>query len=385
MSDSNRVLLTYIKEVTWGETPSTPQMQSLRITGESLDNDIENKVSSEIRSDRQISDLIQTAKSASGDFNYEMSYASFNDFLQSALFSADWTAITVTGTDIAADATGLTSSSTNFVSAGFAAGQMVKVSGFTGNTANNTYYRVTSVTANDLNLSPAPAATDASGESVNVKTSFIRNGTTQTSFSIEKGFTDITEFFQFTGMVVDKMNLKVESQDIVTGSFSFMGKKGTLTSTSLDATPTDINSNPIVNAIGNVASIKEGNVEISTPNYVKGITLELSNNLRKKFAIGSDTPIDIGEGKCDVTGTMNTYFGNSDIVDKFIAGSKTSIDFRLTDSLGNTYLFDVPEVKFESAKTVAQGQDQDVFAEMGFRAIEDGVYGFTIQIAKFDV
>lgn len=384
MTDSNRTQITFIKESVYGVTPDTPQMQELRMTGESLNKNINNIVSNEIRSDRQISDLIQAAKSAAGDINFELSYGTYDEFLASALYSGDWSSdLNISGTDIAADATGFTSSSTDFVAEGVVVGQIIKVAGFTGNVANNTYYRVTSVSANDLNTSPAPAATDAAGEAVTIKGSYIRNGTTQRSFTIEKGFLDISEFFTYIGMVVNQMSLNIKSQEIVTGTFSLMGKNATLAGSSIDATPTAATTSEILNAVDDVASIKEGGTEVASPNFVEELTIELNNNLRSKYAVGSDSLTGIGTGKCDVTGSLKTYFGDSALMDKYIAGTKTSIDFRIQDAAGNTYIFDLPEIKFDSANVVAQGQDQDVFAEMNYRAIRDAVYGFTIQICKF--
>lgn len=387
MTDSNRARLSYIGEVTWGVTPGSPDMQEMRITSESLIKNIQNITSNELRSDRQVTDLIQVGKDAGGDINFELSYGSFDDFLQSALFSAAWsTAVNISATDIAAAVTGskLTSTSTNFITAGIVAGMWIKVAGFTGNTANNRFYRVTSVTsANEIVVSPAPAAADASGETVTIKGAYIRNGTTQKSFTIEKGFLDAAEYFRYTGMVVNNLSLNVEAQQIVTGSVGFIGKDGTLQGTSLDASPTAANSNEIMNAIGNVGSIRENGVEVASPNYIRSISLELANNLRQQYAVGSDSLIGVGTGKCDVTGTINTYFGNSDVLDKFYDGTRTSIDFRLTDAAGNTYIFDIPEIEFESGNATAQGQDQDVFAEMGFRAMRDPTYGFTIQVCRF--
>jgi hypothetical protein len=384
MTDSNRTQLTYIKESSFGVTPGSPSMQELRITGESLNKNISNVVSAEIRPDRQVADLIQASKEAAGDINFELSYGSFDEFFEGALFSSGFsTDIGISATDIAADATGFTSSSTDFTAANISVGQWIKVAGFTGDTANNTFYRVTSVSANDLNVTPAPSSVDAAGETVTITGSQIRNGTTQSSFTIEKGYSEISEFFKFIGMVVGQLSLNVESQQILTGGFTFVGKDGTLSSSTLDASPTASNSNDVLNAIGNVGSIREANTEVASPNYIKSLTLELNNNLRQQYAVGSDSLIGVGDGKCDVTGTVNTYFGNSDLMDKFIAGTKTSLDFRVVDSAGNTYIFDMPEVKFDTGTAVAQGQDQDIFAELGYRAIEDSTYGFTIQICKF--
>ncbi len=86
---SNDVTVRYIEEVTPGTTPATPALKELRITGESLNYNISNITSQEVRNDRMVSDLIQVSGDASGDINFEMSADTFDDLLESAL-AARW-------------------------------------------------------------------------------------------------------------------------------------------------------------------------------------------------------------------------------------------------------------------------------------------------------
>lgn len=64
--------------------------QIVRHTGESLKQDTTVITSEEIRSDRQIADIIRTGVGASGGVDFELSYGTFDDFLQAVLFSAGW-------------------------------------------------------------------------------------------------------------------------------------------------------------------------------------------------------------------------------------------------------------------------------------------------------
>lgn len=382
MTDSNRTELTYIKETTWGTTPGSPSMTELRMTSETLSKNISNVTSAEIRSDRQVTDLVQASKSAGGDVNFELSYGTYDDFLQSALFSADFTSdIGVSATDISATGSGFNASSTD-VSA-IAVGQIIKVSGFSDSSIDG-YYRVTANSSGSLTTTPAPPATESAGQTIAIKGQYIRNGTTQNSFTLEKNFDAVTEFFKFTGMVVDVFNLNLEAENIVTGNFGFIGKDGSMSASSLDASPTPANTNDVLNAIGNVASIQENDTEVGSPNYVRSLSLSLANNLRAQTAVGNDALIGVGSGKCDITGVMNTYFGNSNLFDKFLGGTETSLMFRISDGSGNVYVFDLPRIKFDSGDVSAGGQDQDVFAELNYRALRDQTYGYTIQISKFD-
>lgn len=87
---SNRTALRFVAEVTEGTTPATPALKEIRYTGESLGYNISNTRSNEIRSDRNVADLIRTGAEAGGDINVEMSYGSFDDLIEGVLCGT-WT------------------------------------------------------------------------------------------------------------------------------------------------------------------------------------------------------------------------------------------------------------------------------------------------------
>lgn len=89
-ADSSRAQLRYVAEVTPGTTPTTPQMTDLRFTGESLNASRTTQASQEIRSDRQVPDVVTTAESYAGDINFELSYGEFDPFLE-AVLQGTWT------------------------------------------------------------------------------------------------------------------------------------------------------------------------------------------------------------------------------------------------------------------------------------------------------
>lgn len=87
-ASTNRTALSYIAEATFGTDPGTAK-QEIRYTGESLNFNIDNTVSDEIRSDRNTTDLIQVSAEAAGDINFELSYGSFDDLIEAA-FASTW-------------------------------------------------------------------------------------------------------------------------------------------------------------------------------------------------------------------------------------------------------------------------------------------------------
>jgi len=386
MSDSNRVQLSYIKETTWGVTPATAPPTEIRMTGESLTYDISNTTSAEIRSDRQVSDLIQSGASMTGGFNFEFSYASFDDFIAGALWST-WSAkISTTSTAISvATASSLNKFVTSVATdiSGIVVGQWIKTSGFAAAT-NNGYFQVTAVATTSLTVGTALQKVTA-GATVTLQARYIRNGVTENSFSVERNHTDLSNVhFIYTGLVCNSMSLSLNAQNIATGSFDFVGKASTVSTGAMSSgTMVGANDNTAFNAISNVANILENGVAIASC-LMQSFDFSLGNNVRGLTSIGFAGNCDIGVGQIDVTGTLNAYFKDTALYTKYINGTETSISFRLTDIDGNSYIFTFPRIKFESDKQNAGSSNQDIVENIGWRAIRHLTYGCTIQIDKFD-
>ena len=85
--NSSQTELSYVAEDTWGELPSPAAFQAIRITGESLKITNESVVSDEIRPDRNVPDTILVGGDASGGIDGELSYGTFDDFIESVLYS----------------------------------------------------------------------------------------------------------------------------------------------------------------------------------------------------------------------------------------------------------------------------------------------------------
>lgn len=91
MADASRHALYSIAEVTYGTTPSTPAFDNLRHTGTTLALTKEGFQSEELQADRQVRDFRHGAKQTGGDVSIELSYGSFDDYLE-ALLGGTWDA-----------------------------------------------------------------------------------------------------------------------------------------------------------------------------------------------------------------------------------------------------------------------------------------------------
>lgn len=90
MANGSRHSLYSVREEDYGVTPADPAFDLVRITGTTLGLSKDSLQSEEIRSDRQISDFRLGANQVGGDINFELSYGTFDEFLQSVLLSEDW-------------------------------------------------------------------------------------------------------------------------------------------------------------------------------------------------------------------------------------------------------------------------------------------------------
>src|SRR5688572_19381929 len=89
-ASSNLADIKYVVESVFGTTPASPALKPLRYKGESMNPGFQFVRSEEIRSDRNDVDLIKVGHAAGGNVEFELSYASFDDWLEAVMCST-WT------------------------------------------------------------------------------------------------------------------------------------------------------------------------------------------------------------------------------------------------------------------------------------------------------
>lgn len=385
-ADASRTAVRYVKELVWGTTPATP-MTNLRFTGESLAHRKETVVSGEIRDDRQIPDVIEVGTGAGGDINAEMSFGEYDAFIESALQST-FTTVVITGGGVANNILfegdpynriHVPSGSTDLP-----VGIYVKVGGAT-QSGNNSYFKITARALNtggsDVYTVDGPL-TEEDSSTATITASYLRNGTTPLSFTLEKEFKDVARFFSFTGMEAAHWTQDLRARAIATTTFSFIGKTGAQAAATIGTgTAIAMGTQEVMNASNNVGSIQENGVSLATALQALAFTVE--NNLREQSEIGTKNVTGLGSGRCNVTGTVTAYFQDAALYTKFLNHTATSLHFRLIDANGDRYFFTFPLVKFTTDAVDASGNDQDIMEELGWQALYDPITGITIQIDKF--
>lgn len=384
-SASNRIRLAYKLEGVYPENFGVRQAgngTALNLTGESLKFDVKNERSKQLRDDRLTQDIVQVGATAQGGINFEAQYKEYDPFVE-AVVQNDFVVYGTLGISAAATGT-LTRTSATVITASVAPtgvdaltnlrkGQWFAIVPADGESAAVKKYlkarafRVSPATAPTTTALTLDSATPMSGTIITapllagwkLSSSYAVNGNQMKSFNLEVGHGDIAQFRLYTGMVPSKMDLKLASGSIVSGSFEFMGQGFDLIQTSSMGTPTAAQSFTPANATRGVFDILEGGVSISASTFIKSVDFSIDNTLRMQDAVGVFGSAGIGNGTMNIMAKMSMYFSDHTHYRKLLDGAASSFSLPILDADGNGYVYFMPRIKYTAAAVNADGQDQD--------------------------
>jgi hypothetical protein len=189
--------------------------------------------------------------------------------------------------------------------------------------------------------------------------SVLKVGATRKSFTLEHCQPDISQFFQYSGMIVDKLALKLSTTGIVTAKFSFIGKDSpTVTVSSID-TVSGSGVNTFYTAaqvalpfIHNGGTFKEGGSAFAS---FMSLDITFENKATSNFALGASIVRDFSSNFFEVSGTAAVYLEDAVLYNKFVNATASSVDFTLANGT-NTHEFNIPNVRYHGAAKVIAGQ-----------------------------
>lgn len=281
---------------------------------------------------------------------------------------------------VAATGQTITRASGSWITLSVEVGDRIHFQGFSTG-ANNGWLKVSAVTATELTIEGASLAdeTISTGTvTLITNTGFITVGTDLNSFAIEEGFTDIDSgtdidgesvtagvFHNILGCYIASWNLNIQPDSMLTGEF---GMQGLIYSGFKNATVADGVANSNVN---NVLDSFTGSLRIpSAPDMqsvITGLNFTLDNGLIRRYALMDKDAISIGDGRSNVTGTLNAYFENADVSNLFENETDLEASIRTEDLDGNSYTFGWPMIKLTSdSRDVTEN---DVTETLNFQAL----------------
>ncbi|MCS0497863.1 phage tail tube protein [Ancylobacter sp. MQZ15Z-1] len=211
----------------------------------------------------------------------------------------------------------------------------------------------------------------------------LKNGVTPKSFTFEEtlelGATD--SFSRFSGCMVNTFSLSVSAREKVTGSIGLMGQKEELdTAVIEDATYTAANAEPILSASGNIASLAVASLDPAPK--LRSVSFEVNNDLRTRPVVGSLYSEEFGLGRCNVTGTLNAYFGSNALYQAVLDHGGGALSFTIGKDAGKKYTFLFPKIVFLNGERQVGGNSDDVMVNIPFRAVYDAAEACSIKITR---
>ena len=388
-AESNRVRVAYVREEFFGVPESNPTYQIARLTSSDLAANKQTVTSEELRSDRMVSDQPEVGFDNGGTLNVEYSSETYEDFVESALCGTysydtinDLLKAPINLTDIAT----ATTVTTNTIAAvgidtNAIVGQWVYLNMDFTDSTNNGWKKVATVGSGEITVEQDLTTDTATNGTIDGKD--LINGVEQRSYEVEQAFTDILEYFQFSGMRLGTWDVSVSAGEILNGSFSFQGTSVAAQSDDEYGTAyTSASTTPVMNATSNVGSIMKDGVALTT--CIQSLNFTIDNNLRSQMCIGNKFPSGIGYGRQLITGTLNAYFENLDLYNEMLTHDDVSLEFQITDINGRSMKFEFPRVKFNSSAPSPEGIDTDVMENIEWTAIADtsGTYQIRIGMSQ---
>lgn len=386
-AETNDVLLSYLAESTWANTPAA-QFQAMRSMGELLTSGKNRQRPGELNATGEVSQAVTTRENAGGAINIGLSYGTYDDPIAGVL-GADWQAAQaiagvagdITLTRVSATSATLSSGTSNRYST-IIVGSYIRLLGFT-NAANNGFFRVAAKPNNQtLTLtSLADTVTETpSGTNAKVRASTITNASLFKSFSVQKKL-NASQYLRYAGSFFTGFNLSGSVGAFMSGSLNMIAQS------EVKAT-SDWSTGAVLAApTGAVhdACLGFGGFYIDEVAPQAGLQSMSLNVTRQgadaNYAMGAPTAQGMMKGLLEVTGSAELYFRSFTEYDRYKAETMGRLAFITQDAARNAYVISLLNGALLNPQIVAGGPSQPVLARFQLEGNPTAAGG-TIQIDR---
>lgn len=191
------------------------------------------------------------------------------------------------------------------------------------------------------------------------------------SITIEKGFTDISQYFVYTGMKADKLSLSVNNTGLIAGSIDWVGQSSNASTSSLGIPSSAV----LQTVLHSDAKVYQSFNNFTTESELKcnEFSFEITNTLDAESGriVGYREIQSLTEGIGELTGTLKVQFEN--LTQYNLWKNETSFGLRI--ECGD---IDTKGIEFKFPKCLLSGSADPklessgaVFLTFNFRAILD--------------
>lgn len=257
------------------------------------------------------------------------------------------------------------------------AGDIVRVR--TSSDALLGYFPIVSIASSVITIEGTLAASQSGLKFV--RGAKMKNGTNQKSMSIEIGYVNTGLYEVFPGCVVDAMEFSVATEQMITGSYSIMGKAGSGSSISpITINYTNASTTTVMESVDHIPNFRVGGVNYAA----RSISVNIANGGEPQKAIGTLGVTAVRSGTFTVKGQIACYFSSITEYNKMIAATSSSFLMITQDTAGNAYSWYMPTVKYGGVSVPVSGQDTDVIMTLDYQAIYNSIIAGTILVQRFD-
>lgn len=373
-ASGSRVRMVYGVETTQGTT-FAGTTKILRTTSRRINPKKNILESDERRSDRQEKEVRHGFNSVDGALGFELGVGSYDDMFE-LLFASTWATVALTGGPNLATTSPstFTRAAGNFITDGFRIGDLIQTTGFS-NGANNSTFRVVTVTTTTLVVAETTLVTEGSAAARNIVVQGKRLDpgvvSPHKTATFERQFLDIGKYQVFNGCSVLSMPLSIQPERIVTGTWNLLGMStNAMTGAPISGSPTPAPTNSPFSSFE--GKLYEGGSVIAV---VTGLDMLLENMRMLQPIVGSKFSPEVYEGRFRVSGTLTALFQSETLQNKFINETGTSLWLRLDDINGTDFHnIVIPSVKYTGGD-IDPPADGPVPVAMPFRGLVDNTSG----------
>lgn len=391
MADSNRQLIQYSKESTYGVAP-TGAYNTIPFSSHTLRPTSDRQEDDTIRADGQRLEPQQLSIGAEGDIVSRVKYGTLDDWLASALrHSTTWqssVAVMTADTTISINATtGIITLGTGVWDNTPAVGSWIRLTGPAA-AGNASVFKVSAATTTTITVTNKEGmVTASSGDAITiVQGAMIENGVQKDSYSIEGQHLDLSTplFPLWVGMALNRWRFNMAIRSFASMTFSFIGKKETspIPTSTIAGSQNAYTDKPSMQCVDNVlkAQYKALGVELTEFN------IEIDNGIGTHEVLGELGAKRFRLGSFTVTGNVKAYFQDATLVNDFLANTSGSLALVLKDSdtaPGNIYVMDIPSMKFATGPRDNTGLNSDVMVDLQVQGFRNAAEDQTMRIVRF--
>jgi len=186
------------------------------------------------------------------------------------------------------------------------------------------------------------------------------------SYTLERGFTDVNQYFVVTGCRMNQVTFTVQPEQTVKGAVSVIGMNEIASGTPINAAPTSITRRPLDSFSG---SLNEFSIVLANATEA---TIRIMNNLGGVNVLFSQFKGALLAARLKISGTLTAFFTNLTLYNRFRNFTESNVIMKMQDANGRYIQIHVPHVRYTAGPPNISGEGP-LFIPMEYNAYTDTV------------